>query len=403
MRMMRRRRAASELCNAHVVLIVENVSLARDHRLRKQATALTDAGCQVSVICQADPENQTATTATVYAYPAPRDAESKLGFVWEYGYSWLATSALVIRILVTRGFDAVQIAGNPDIYFTIAAPLKALGKRIVFDQRDLAPETFVSRYGSESGLIYKALCWLERRSYAGADHVLVVNESLRDIAMTRGGTNASDVTVVGNGPWLAHTAGAGPRAELRQGRVHLAVWIGLMGPQDSLDVALRMIDHLVHRLGRTDCQFVFVGDGDARPASEQLATELGLDDWVTFTGWLPQPVAYEYLATASIGIESNLIDFVSPVKIMEYMGFGTPVVAFDLRETSRLTAGTALLARPGDVAHFAAQVDRLLDDEELRSSMAAAGRELVETTIAWDRQQEAYLTVFRDLVDDEPA
>jgi glycosyltransferase involved in cell wall biosynthesis len=386
-----------------VILVVENVSLARDHRLRKQATALAEAGCTVSVICRADPANEEATAATVYGYPAPADAESKLGFVWEYSYSWLMTCALVVRIFVSRGFDALQIAGNPDIYFTIAAPFRALGTRVVFDQRDLAPETFASRYGRDSGVVYRLLCWLERRSYAGADHVLVVNESLRDIAVTRGGADAREVTVVGNGPSLAGIAGGTPRAELRQGRNHLAVWIGLMGPQDSLDVALRMVDHLVHHRGRTDCQFVFVGDGDARPAAEELAVELGVEDWVTFTGWLPQTVAFEYLATASVGIESNLIDFVSPVKIMEYMGFGTPVVAFDLRETSRLTAGTALLARPGDVADFAAQVDRLLDDAELRRSLAGAARSLVESRIAWERQQEAYLTVFRNLLGDGPA
>jgi glycosyltransferase involved in cell wall biosynthesis len=377
-----------------VLLVVENVSVARDHRLRKQAKTLLDAGFEVSLICRSDPGNRAATGARVYSYPAPRDASSKLGFVWEYGYSGLMTLGLVVRIALTRGFDVIQIAGNPDIYFTIARPLRVLGSKVVFDQRDLAPETFTARYGRSSGVIYSILLWLEKQSFAAADQVVVVNESLRLRAVDRGAAPAERVTIVGNGPVLSRTVGRAAAPELRGGRAHLAVWVGMMGPQDSLDVAVRMIDHLVHRLGRTDCQFAFVGDGDARGAIEELVRSLDVGAWVTFTGWLDESRAFDYLATADIGIETNLVDFVSPVKVMEYMAFGLPVVAFDIDETRRLTAGAALLAEPGDVADFARQLERLLAGPELRESMGQAARSRVETSVAWDHQATAYLSVF---------
>jgi glycosyltransferase involved in cell wall biosynthesis len=377
-----------------VLLVVENVSLARDHRLRKQAKSLLEAGFEVSMICRSDPGNHGATGARVYSYPAPRDASSKLGFVWEYGYSWLMTLGLVVRIAITRGFDVIQIAGNPDIYFTIAGPLRMLGKKVIFDQRDLAPETFTSRYGRSSGVIYSILLWLEKQSFAAADHIIVVNESLRLRAVDRGAAPAERVTIVGNGPVLSRTLGRAAAPGLKGGRPHLAVWVGMMGPQDSLDVAVRMVDHLVHQLGRTDCQFAFVGDGDARGGIEEFVESLDVGAWVTFAGWLDESRAFDYLATADIGIETNLVDFVSPVKVMEYMAFGLPVVAFDIDETRRLTAGTALLAEPGDVADFARQLERLLDDADLRESMGKAARRRVETAVAWDHQATAYLSVF---------
>jgi glycosyltransferase involved in cell wall biosynthesis len=377
-----------------VLLVVENVSVARDHRLRKQAKTLLDAGFQVSLICRSDPGNSAATAARVYSYPAPRDASSKLGFVWEYAYSWVMTLGLVVRIALTPGFDVIQIAGNPDIYFTIARPLHVLGKKVVFDQRDLAPETFTARYGRSSGVIYSTLLWLEKQSFAAADQIVVVNESLRLRAVDRGAAPAERVTIVGNGPVLSRTLGRAAVPELRGGRAHLAVWVGMMGPQDSLDVAVRMVDHLVHRLGRTDCQFAFVGEGDARGAIEELVGSLDVGAWVTFTGWLDESRAFDYLATADVGIETNLVDFVSPVKVMEYMAFGLPVVAFDIDETRRLTAGAALLAEAGDVAAFARQLERLLADTDLRKSMGEAARRRVETSVAWDHQATAYLSVF---------
>src|SRR5439155_7272326 len=168
-----------------VLLVVENVALARDHRLRKQAAALVDAGYRVSVICRRDPGNHRTEGIRLYEYPAPTDGSSRLGFLREYGYSWAAAAWLTTRAFLTEGFDAIQISGTPDIYFTIGVPFKLLGRRLVLDQRDLSPELYELRYGRR-GLLHRVLRRLERASYRSADHVVTVNGSLEDAAYSRG-------------------------------------------------------------------------------------------------------------------------------------------------------------------------------------------------------------------------
>jgi len=247
----------------HVLLIVENVSLARDHRLQKQVVSLAAGGYRVTVICRADPGN-AAWPARVLAYRAPADATSKLGFVREYGYSWLMAAWRTLKVFLSDPFDVIQISGTPDIYFTIGAPFKLLGRRLVLDQRDLSPELYAVRFGRSSGMVYRVLCRLERLSYRAADHVITVNASLESIVYSRGGVPAGSVTVVGNGPAMARTGKRPARPELKHGRDFLCAWLGLMGPQDRVDVALRAIAHLVHVIGRTDCHFDFVGDGESR-------------------------------------------------------------------------------------------------------------------------------------------
>jgi glycosyltransferase involved in cell wall biosynthesis len=82
---------------------------------------------------------------------------------------------------------------------------------------------------------------------------------------------------------------------------------------------------------------------------------------------------------------------------MEYMAFGLPVVAFDLRET-RVSAGdSAVYVEPNDVGLFARAVVGLLDHPELRSTMGRIGRERVVDELAWEHQERAYLDVFEDL------
>src|SRR5205814_5219550 len=255
----------------HVLLIVENVALARDHRLQKQVGTLSASGYRVSVICRADPGNHAYSGARVHAYPAPADATSKLGFVREYAYSLLMAGWLTVKVFLAEPFDAIQISGTPDIYFIIGAPFKLLGRRLVLDQRDLSPELYAIHYGRRGGMVYRVLCWLERMSYRVADHIITVNGSLETIVYARGRLPSGKVTVVGNGPVLARARKRPAQMGLKHGQRFLCGWLGFIGPQDRVDVALQAIDHLVHVLGRTDCYFACIRHAETRRASEALA------------------------------------------------------------------------------------------------------------------------------------
>jgi glycosyltransferase involved in cell wall biosynthesis len=379
--------------------VVENVALARDHRLQKQVSSLQAHGYRATVICRSDPGNDRFAGTRLRTYRGPADAQSKLGFIREYGYSFAMAAWLAARVFVTDRFDALQVSGTPDIYFVLAAPFKLFGRPLVFDQRDLSPELYEFRYGRRDGAMYRLLRWLERRSYRAADQVITVNSSLEKIAYARGSLPPGRVTVVMNGPSLQHTHRRLARPELKHGKTFLCCWLGLMGPQDRVDIALRAIDYLVHVIGRTDCHFTFVGDGEARAPSQQLAADLGISGWVTFPGWADQEEAYTYLSTADLGLEPNTEEIVSPVKGMEYMAFGLPFVSFDLTETRALAADAAAYAPPGDVPGFARLIDVLLSDPGRRAQMARTGRTLIDHHLAWDRQEAAYIGVYQRLLD----
>lgn len=383
----------------HVLIMVENLPLAIDQRLRKQVPALVAAGLEVSVITPRHPDNARFDGVRVYEYRAAPASPSKLGFVREYLQAWVMTAVLTGRALLTAGFDAVQTCCPPDTYFPITAPLRLLGKLIVVDLRDLSPDLYEARYGQAGGRTYRVLEWLERASLRTAHHVITVNQSLVDLICRRGGLPRERVTVVGNGPVLGQTRERPPRPELKQGRRYLCCFMGVMGPQDRVEQALLAIHQLIRDRGRTDCHFTFLGAGDSKAAAERQAVELGLQDHVTFTGWVGQDLAFDYLSTADLGIEPNLEEIVSPVKAMEYMAFRLPFVAFDLKETRALAETAAAYARPGDVADFARLIDELLDDAERRAEMGRVGRRRIEDEVAWDHQERAYLEVLYRLLN----
>jgi glycosyltransferase involved in cell wall biosynthesis len=339
----------------------------------------------------------------VFDYPAPPDGTTKPGFVGEYLYSVVMAGLLTVRAMVSGGVDVVQVSSTPDIYFLLTVPLRLLGRRVVFDFKDLSPEIFEARYGRTGGPMYKLLKRFERASLRAADHVVAVNGAVRDVAMRRGGVPAATVTIVGNGPLLAQTDRREPRPELRRGYPHLAVLVGMMGPQDGIGIAVRAIGHLVHSIGRTDCAFTFVGVGDAVPGARRLVDELGLGPWITFPGWAEQEEVFAYLCTANIGLEPNQEGFVTPVKAMEYMAFGLPFVTFDVAETRLMAGGAAAFAVPGDAESFAHLMDELLTDGDRRSELGRAGREAVEQVLAWEHQKASYVATIGRLAGRRPA
>jgi glycosyltransferase involved in cell wall biosynthesis len=386
-------------------MIVQNMSVPLDRRVWLECQALVAAGFGVSVICPRDAGAaafQELDGVRIHKYaPAPL-AEGAIGYAVEFVYCWLRTAVLAARIFVTDGFGAVQACNPPDTYFALGWLFKLFGCRFVYDQHDLCPELYQSRGAGVSTGLLAALRALERATYRTADAVIVTNESYRAVAYRRGGLGPADVTTVRSGPDETRMHRGDPVPELKRGRNHLCCYLGIMGPQDGVDLALQAIAILVHELGRTDCQFALLGYGDCLEDLRRSATELDIDDWVDFTGRADARMVTEYLSTADLGIQpdpaSPLNDVSTMNKTMEYMAFGVPVVTFDLPETRFSAEDAAQYVAPNDTGLFAKAIDELLDDPEKRAAMAGSGRRRIEDALAWKYQIGPYVQVYRRLL-----
>ena len=385
----------------HVCIVVQNLPVPFDRRVWAECRALRAAGYEVSVVCpkgKDDPSYAELEGVHLYKYRAFPPITRQVMFVAEYAYSILATLVHLVRAWRRRPFSVVQVCNPPDVLWAAAFPFKVLfGVKLVFDQHDLCPELYLSRFGTAAALPYKALVLTEKITYKLASSVISTNESYRAVAITRGGKRPADVTVVRTGPDPSRMRRGEPEPELRRGHDHLLVYIGVMGPQDGVDLALRAMQHIVHVRGRTDVALTLIGDGDAGPELRKLAVELDLGEHVHFTGRAPDDLVKRVMSTADIGLSpdpKNPLNDVSTMnKTMEYMAYELPVVAFDLVET-RVSAGeAALYATPNEIDNYGDLVLELLDDDVRRKQMGAAGRRRVEDVLAWEHQTGPYVAV----------
>jgi glycosyltransferase involved in cell wall biosynthesis len=389
-----------------VLIIVQNLPVPFDRRVWLECKALTAAGYDVTVVCpkgKNDPSHEILDGVTLLKYRPYAPGGGAIGFVGEYAYSFLATARLVLRARRQGRFDVLQACNPPDIFWPIARWLRRRdGSRFVFDHHDLCPELYDSRFPHGRQLPRRGLVALERATFRSSDHVVSTNASYAEIALRRGGKSPADVTVVRTGPdperlWRGEAIPA-----LRRGRKHLIAYIGVMGPQDGVDLAVRAAAHVVHDLHREDVSFTFMGAGDCYDEIVALRDALGLQDHLELPGRVPDETVFDVLSTANVGLSpdpKNPLNDVSTMnKTLEYMAFGMPVLAFDLKETRVSANGAGSYVPSGDVAAYARAIVELLDDDDKRQDMGREGRLRIEKELGWPHQRDAYVGVYDRLV-----
>jgi len=387
-----------------VLIIVENLPCPFDRRVWQEARTLTAAGYLVSIICPKAPGYEKSFEhidgIDIHRHRLPTEADGVLGYALEYSVALVMEFWLSLRVLFGRGFDVIHACNPPDTIFLIGGFYKLFGKKYVFDHHDINPELYEAKFGKR-GLGRKLLVALERMSFNTADMVISTNESYRSIAIERGGKNPKDVFVVRSGPDLSRMKIVPANPALKHGRKYLVGYVGVMGKQEGIDLLLQAVQLIVKHLGRTDIHFGLVGGGTELPAMRELAKQLGIAEYVTFTGRAPDPELLEMLNTADICVNpdraNDMNDRSTMNKIMEYMALGKPVVQFDLTE-GRVSAGEASwYARPNDVADLAQKIVSLLGDENQRIHMGAIGRERVERELSWQHEAPRLLEAYEQL------
>ena len=129
-------------------MLLENCPYPQDDRVQREARTLTAAGYHVSVIAPraaGQRRRETVDGVKVFRYRASREGNGLFGYLWEYGWSLTAASALALRAFVRPGFDTIHAHNPPDLFFGIGLLFKLARKRFVFDVHDLGPELHDAR------------------------------------------------------------------------------------------------------------------------------------------------------------------------------------------------------------------------------------------------------------------
>src|SRR3989475_9661537 len=405
-----------------ILMFVEN-DFPQDPRVKNESDLLREAGYSITVIdLRKKDEKLSEVVDEVQIYRIPQlnlfkktqkenptglqrlwlMVKAFLGYTGEYIYFTGACYVLSLYVAAKHGFDVIHAHNPPDTLFLIAALYKPFGKKFIFDHHDLSPELYQSRYGANNNLLSRTLRLMEKCSLKLANVTIATNESYKQIQVQRGGVKPEKAFVVRNGPDVRRMTIHSPSKRLRQMNKCILCYIGIMNPQDGVDYLLRSLRHLAFELGRKDFYCVIMGSGDSLAALRALATELRLERFVEFTGYISEEDLLSNLAAADICVDpdpsSPLNDVSTWIKIMEYMAYAKPIVSYDLKETRFSAQDAAIYVKPNDEGEFAEPIALLMDQPMLRKTAGEFGRECVEQDLQWPVVRKELLRAYETLL-----
>ncbi len=389
-----------------ILILVENLPLPFDRRVWHECLTLRAAGAEVAVICPTGKGHESHYECLqgvhIYRHPLPLDAKGASGYLVEYGAALWHEFRLAWKVWRKHGFDTIQACNPPDLLFLVALPYKWFkGVRFIFDHHDINPELYEAKFGRRD-FFWRLMVFLERKTFKAAQVVISTNQSYREIAMTRGGKAPEDVFVVRSGPNLEKLKMLDPDPAWRKGRPHMVGYVGVMGDQEGIDLLLEAAREIVFDMKR-DVQFVCVGGGPALESLQAMAKDLGLEEYVTFTGRAPDDELFSMLSSADVCVNPDRVnpmnDKSTMNKVMEYMAYSKPQVQFEVTEGRYSAQEASLYAKPNDTHDLAEKIVELLDDSERRAEMGRYGRERIESTLNWSYQIDSLIGAYKRVAE----
>jgi glycosyltransferase involved in cell wall biosynthesis len=373
-----------------------------DSRIQRQARALAERGDRVDCVCLNDHEEIPVGDGQIVLHRAaagkPRGGTR--GYL-EGNARFLAGAARKVAALDRRQrFDLIEIHNMPDaLVFTALGP-KLRGTPLILNFHDTFPELFATLFDKAPDHPLVRLVRLEEKvSAALADGHIFVTAEARDLLRERGVSAARSQVVMNTPDERVFGERRAPQPLPTEGELRV-VYHGGLADRFGVETLVHAVA-LLRRRGEPVCLDVYGADAEAARTLAAAAAKIAPEG----VRIAPRPTPVEEiparLAAAHLGVVPTLRDdfteLLLPVKLLEYVHMGLPVVASRLPVIERYFGDDVLLAEPGDPASVAAAIEGVRSDPLLALQRAErASQRLAE--IEWRRQKEQYLSLVDGLV-----
>jgi len=329
-------------------------------------------------------------------------------------FRWLPATAdqsLVLDVdltaqLVGRIRPAVLHAHSKHLNARVALALRErFSLPVVYEVRGFLEETWRSR-GHDAGTdTYRLARQAETWSMAAADAVVTLAETMKAEIVARG-IEPDRVVVVPNAvdsTFLAEPPDPDPvRRRLGFGPDEVVVGlVTTVNDYEGLDTLVDAVAELRGRGART--RLLVVGAGPALAGLRRRSADVGLDEAAVFAGPVPFSEIRAYYAAIDIFCvprwDTPVTRLVTPLKPLEAMATGRPVVASDLPPLREIVnpGQTGAIAPPADPVALADVLEPLLYDSTDRMRMGDAARQWVAEHRTWAAATRLYRDLYEKL------
>jgi PEP-CTERM/exosortase A-associated glycosyltransferase len=307
----------------------------------------------------------------------------------------------IIRVARAEGAELIH-AHSPSLNGLPALwAARRLGLPVVYEVRTFWEDAAVNNGTfAEGSLRYRLSRALETAVLRRVHHVIAICEGIRAEVISRG-IPPERITVVPNGveaEWLERRARATDlAAQLELGAGPVFGYIGSFSRYEGLPFLIGAMPELLARF--PGARLLLVGGGRDEEAVRAAARRAG--SAVVLPGRVPQERVRDLFTLLDVFVlprrRIRLTELVTPLKPLEAMAMGVPVLASDIGGHAELVSDgeTGLLFKAESADSLVEQAVRLGGDPRLRAGLVAGGRRWVEAERTWDRIVAGYLPIYR--------
>lgn len=370
-----------------------------DARPRREAEALAARGDKVDFLAlreEGRPSTERIEGVGVVRVMMERyRGGSTLLYIGNYVLFFLLATFKTAFLFVKYRYDVIYVHTMPDFMVFAASIPKTFGAKVVLDMHDTMPELYMSKFGlGDRHFLIRLVAFQERLSANFADRIVCVHHPHRDVLVNRG-IDRQKATILMNLPDPRIFDNNQHTSPVQRGHVRL-VYHGTVARRLGLDLAIEAFSKVLHTFPHA--RFDIFGDGDFADQLEENIHRLNIDRSVYFSRkFFRVDEIPTLLRGATVGVIANRKDlatkYMLPVKLLEYVYLGIPVVAPRLQTICYYFPEDCIAYfEPEHADELAAALVRLHSDKGERERLMSRSKAFFNE-YSWERMRENLFSV----------
>lgn len=367
-----------------------------DPLLKRDVDAHIDRGDEVDVICYGK-DNQGSERygrkGQIHRlFTREYNEKHPLQYLLKIGYFFILASKKVFTLHIRKRFDLVHVVSPPDFMAFAALLPKILGAKVILNIHDIVPEFYMRKFGaSDKWLVIKALQLIEKICCRLCDHVFTVTEIWRRRLISRRSVLESKCSVLMNvaDDRLVNLA---KEKNVKSSSGFKLLYPGNLGEHFGVETLIRAI--ALAKMAISSIRLDVYGDGLQRTFLKYLTESLGVEDKVSFNGYIPIGLLFEKMRECNVGVVPTLDGVFAGEalsgKSLEFIALETPII-ISRTAASEYYYNDSMVRffRPGDHEDLARCIIELYNNPTKREELIKNAKTF-NNVHNWQRYREIY-------------
>ncbi|MCD5409931.1 MAG: glycosyltransferase family 4 protein [Methanocellales archaeon] len=240
--------------------------------------------------------------------------------------------------------------------------------------------------------ISSGLEWVHNRFYAAkilrdCDRIITTTDSY---AKTSAILKNMDYQVIPNAIRIEHFN------EGRAKRDPTVLFVGRITASKGLNYLVHAVPKVLEEI--PDVRFMIVGEGEEKENLIQLTKECGVENHVSFMGFIPSESLEEVYQCAGVLVLPSISRLEAfGIVLLEAMACATPVIATRIPGVMDVVDGAGLLVEPANSVSLANAILEILSDQKKAREMGKRGRRLIEENYTWDTVTNQIIDLYEEI------